>query len=100
MSDDSADKIFFAKYEVDGESPTIVIGIPKAAWEHMRDGKTHHFDLTRTGVAVKLVLFGGPTGDSVMGTLTEMIGAAGKDLVDARDEDFSIKFMRDDVPKA
>lgn len=99
MSDDSDTKISFARYEVDGESPTIVIGIPKAAWEHMHDGKTHHFDLTRIGVAVKLVFFGGPTSDSVMETLTEIVTKAGKVLVDARDQDFSIKFKPDEPPK-
>lgn len=92
---DNENKLVFARYEVPGESPVIVVGIPTAAWEYMRDGKTHHFDLTRAGVPVKLMLFGATTHDAAMATLREVVDMQGLKFVDARNEDFSIKFPKE-----
>jgi hypothetical protein len=39
--------------------PLVLLGIPKGAWEYMKDGKTHNFDLTKAGIPVKLMLYGG-----------------------------------------
>ena len=51
--------VLVAPASIDGEAPLLLIGIPKGAWEHMKDGKTHNLDLTRIGVPVKLMLYGG-----------------------------------------
>lgn len=58
-----------------GDVPTIVIGIPEAAWDYMKDGKTHHFTFVSEGIPVQLMLFGGPDMPSVQATLVEA-GAA------------------------
>jgi len=63
-------KIAVAKADgTPGEPPVVMLGIPAGAWEHMKDGDTHHFDLTKTGIPVKFVLFGGPDYPSVIETL-------------------------------
>ncbi|MGH8596001.1 MAG: hypothetical protein ACREXT_05020 [Gammaproteobacteria bacterium] len=51
------DKMVFA-VSMDGDEPMLLLGIPQAAWEYMRGGKTHHFDLTKVGVPIKLLVFG------------------------------------------
>jgi hypothetical protein len=32
-----------------------LLGVPAGAWDYMKDGKTHHFDLTNIGVPFKLM---------------------------------------------
>ncbi len=41
-----------------GDEPMLLLGIPAAAWEYMKNGKTHHFDLTKAGIPLKLLVFG------------------------------------------
>ena len=55
---DEEKKIVFAVAK-HGDEPLLLLGIPAAAWEHMKDGKTHHFDLTKAGLPLKLIVFGG-----------------------------------------
>lgn len=38
--------------------PMLVVGVSEAAWEYMKDMKTHNFDLTPIGLPFKFVLFG------------------------------------------
>lgn len=52
------EKMVFAVSKV-GDEPLLLLGIPASAWEHMKDGKTHHFDLTKAGIPLKLMVFGG-----------------------------------------
>jgi hypothetical protein len=47
----------------------VILGVPEAAWEYMKDGKTHTFDLNAVGVPVSLVMFGGKTRGHVLETL-------------------------------
>ena len=53
---DKDQKCVFAITE---DKQTVLLGIPIAAWEYMKDGKTHTFDLTSLGIPVKIILFGG-----------------------------------------
>jgi len=71
--------------------PMLLLGVPTAAWEYMKDGKTHMFDLTRAGLPIKLVIFGSETHDDAMKVLNQVIGERGQAYVDMRREDFSIK---------
>ncbi len=54
--------------------PTVVVGIPAAAWEHMLAGNSNSFDLTKFGVPVQIVLFGGPDRDAVVAMLRGHMG--------------------------
>lgn len=83
--------VFGISYEGQGDGiPVVVLGIPAAAWEYMRDGKTHTFDLTKAGVAVKLILFGAETHEEAVKVFGQMNAAADAPYIDARNKDFSI----------
>lgn len=71
--------------------PLVMLGIPEGAWEYMKDGKTHTFDLTKAGVPVKLILFGGKDHAEVKGMFDQMSAASGQPYLDARRTDFAIK---------
>lgn len=48
----------FGPAERHGDSPMLVFAIPEAAWEYMKDGHTHEFDLEKVGIPLKVMLFG------------------------------------------
>jgi hypothetical protein len=71
--------------------PLVLLGIPTGAWEYMRDGKTHNFDLTRSGIPVKLMLYGAADHSAAMKVVEDHMKTLGLPLLDARREDFSTK---------
>ena len=71
--------------------PVVLIGIPAGAWEHMKDGKTSDFDLSRIGIPVKFMFFGAASHADAMKTLEAAAAATGTALLDERRRDFSIK---------
>lgn len=78
--------------------PVVVCGIPRLCWERMKDGMTSDFDLTRIGIPVKFVLFGGADHATVKGLIDQLVfQSGGKGILDLRREDFSMKPMK---PKA
>lgn len=79
--------IDIATREGDG-TPVVVIGIPLAAWERMKDGKTTTFDLTKAGVPCQIVLFGCDDHDDAMKKLGPLLAPGFKDTRD--DVDYSI----------
>ena len=46
--------------------PVVVLGLPEAAWEYMKDGKTHTFDFTKVNVPLMLVAFGGKSRETII----------------------------------
>jgi len=40
------------------DGPALIFAIPREAWEHMKDGLTHEFDLTKVGIGLKVIMFG------------------------------------------
>jgi len=86
------EQIVFAVSPGNGDGvPLVLLGIPKGAWEYMRDGKTHTFDLTKAGLPIKLMLFGAADHASAMKVVTSDLAAAGVTVRDERRRDFSIK---------
>jgi len=71
--------------------PVLTIGVPQAAWEYMKDGKTHNFDLTSIGFPIKLILFGAESHDAAMRTLEQAAKQQGVAILDERRRDFDIK---------
>lgn len=71
--------------------PVVMLGIPKGAWEYMKEGKTHTFDLTKAGVPVKLVVFGGATHAEALEVIEQGARDANRPLLDRRRDDFSIR---------
>lgn len=71
--------------------PCILLGIPAGAWEHMKDGKTHSFDMTKVGIPVKILLYGADNHTAAMKMIEGHMTDRGLPYLDARREDFSIK---------
>lgn len=93
MSTDIEQKIVFAispQGQGDGV-PVIILGIPRGAWEYMRDGKTHNFDLTKVGVPVKIIAYGASTHAAAMKMIEGHIAGRGEAYLNKMNEDFSIK---------
>lgn len=74
----------------DGKPPAILLGIPKGAWDYMKDGLTHTFDLTSIGLPIRLIIFRGKDHTSVMQTIEGSMKDAGVPILDQRNKDFSI----------
>lgn len=72
-------------------APLVLIGVPRGAWEYMRDGRTHHFDLTSIGLPVKFCLFGAPNHDAARKVIENHNAGLGLSTLDLRREDFAIK---------
>lgn len=74
--------------------PLLILGIPTQAWDYMKDGKTHHFDLTKIGLPVKLMLFGAENHDAAMKVLAAGAAANNEAYLDERRRDFSIDELK------
>lgn len=91
MAQNIEQKIVFAispQGQGDG-MPLLLVGVPRDAWIHMKDGRTHHFDLSSIGVPIKMMLFGAKNHDEAMQVMNQAIAASG--YLDERRTDFSIK---------
>jgi len=80
-------RILFAIAKTFEGAPIVVLGIPEAAWEYMRQGQTHQFDLRKAGVPVQLVVFGAPDHAAAMEMLKPFTG---DHFIDARDLHFGM----------
>ena len=64
------------------DQPLVILGIPRAAWTHLKNDGVTHFGLSLTGSPVKLVLFGGKDQQQIVDTLGEAAKVAGFRLVE------------------
>lgn len=71
--------------------PLLIVGVPRGAWRYMRDGKTHHFDLTKVGIPVKMMFFGCKDHAAGMKVLEDAAKSRGQPYLNKLNEDFSIK---------
>lgn len=84
-------RVVFAAGTGQEGKPLIIMGIPKEAWEYMKDGKTHTFDFTNAGIPIQVVLFGGADHNSIMKSLGTSMKNNNTAYFDERNNDFSIK---------
>lgn len=70
--------------------PLLMLAMPEAGWDYIKDGKTHHFDLTKAGANIRIVMFGCTDRDSAMEMLQGRLKEMGRTVVDGRDQDFGI----------
>lgn len=70
--------------------PILAFLLPEAAWDYMRNGLGHAFDLTNIGIPLKVVI--GRTKDHKTG-MAELrkAGLLAEETVDARDVDVDFK---------
>jgi hypothetical protein len=90
MTTNIDEKIVFALSPSD-VGPILTLGIPTAAWEYMKDGKTHTFDLTSLGVPIKFVLFGAASHQAAIQVLKDSAEKNDVPFLDRRHKDWSIK---------
>ena len=74
----------------DGKGPVVVIGVPSGAAAYMADGKTHTIDLSKAGIPMRLVMFGGKDHAEIMKHIEAGASAQGVALLDERNKDFGI----------
>ena len=73
----------------------VLLGVPTAAWEYMKDGKTHTFDLTKLGLPIRILMYGGLDQGTVRRWIDEHNRSLG--IVGTRErlnDDFSIEGPR------
>jgi len=69
----------------------VLLGVSTPAWEYMKDGRTHTFDLTKLGLQIRIVLYGGPDQATVRMAIDEHNKRLGVTTVQDRSgEDFSV----------
>ena len=76
----------------------VLLGVPTAAWEYMKDGQTHTLDLLKLGVPIRIILYGGPDHEAVRKVIDAHNRSLG--IVGVRDlsrEDFSITTRQPDA---
>lgn len=89
---DIKNKIVFALVPPDERGTVmLLLGVPEAAWEYMKDGKTHTFDMTALGLPLQLMLYGAKDHDAAKQVIDDYNATRGIAALDARREDFSIK---------
>jgi len=86
------DQILFALLPTkDGQPPIIMFGIPKGAWEYMKDGKTHTVDLQKSGIPLRFMCFGAENHSAAMKVLNDAAAKLGVPYIDERGKDFTIE---------
>ena len=50
-----------AVFAITEDRGTVIIGLSSAAWDYMKNGMTHTFDLRSLGIDTRIILFGGKT---------------------------------------
>lgn len=80
----------FAVTQMADGTPLLFIGIPEAAWEHMRVGNTSNFDMTKSGLPFAVSLFGGKDQESLLALIEQGAKAGGLELRKDLKKDFSI----------
>jgi hypothetical protein len=70
--------------------PLLIIGVPAAAWEYMKYGKTHNLDFTKVGVPLKMMMYGAESHDAAMKIIQDAMKVLKQPYMDMRREDFSI----------
>jgi len=70
--------------------PALLFLIPQAAWDYMKDGRGHDFDLTNLGIPLKVLIARTATNESGMNEL-RAVGVVDSNTKDAREVDISFK---------
>jgi hypothetical protein len=63
----------------------VILGVPEAAWEYMKEGNTHTFDLTKLGLPIKIIMFGAKDREEAIAAIP-----VAPHTCDMRNQDFGI----------
>lgn len=69
----------------------LILGISRAAWEYMRQGQTHTMDLTKLGLPIRLIVFGGADHAEIRAAIDAHNAHLGLETEDQTDRNFGIK---------
>lgn len=83
-------KCVFAIIPLEDGTPMLSVGIPEAAWEHLRQGNTAEFDLRSVGLPIAVSLSGGKDQASLLALLEEGAKAAGVEVRKDLGKDYGI----------
>lgn len=61
----------------DGEPPVVILAMGQAAWDYIKDGKCHQFDLRPVGLCLRMMIAGGATRGQVISDIARGIDMAG-----------------------
>lgn len=73
--------VFLSAVDDDGV-PILAVGLSAAAWDYIKDGKTHNIDCVKLGIPLRLMIFGGDTRESILKKLREDAKDYGIDVKD------------------
>jgi len=90
MTLEKEQKVVFAVSPRGEAGADILLGVPLAAWEYMKDGHTHTFDLTKLGLPFRILLYGGPDQATVRAVIDAHNAAHDVTVEDQTDRDFSV----------
>jgi hypothetical protein len=91
MSRNIEEKMVFGLAPTASGKPVLMLGVPQGAWEYMKDGKTHTFDLTSLGVPIMLMLYGAKDHAEAVKLIEDHCKQQNVPLLDERRKDWSIK---------
>lgn len=86
------EKVMFAVAPRGDGGTDVLLGVPTSAWEYMKDGKTHTFDLTKLGLPIRIIMCGGRDQRQIRDWIDRHNKSLGIDVTENRmDDDFSIR---------
>lgn len=75
----------------DKDPVTCLLGMPTAAWDYIKDGKTHTLDLTNVlGIPLHIILYGGKDHKECLQVIHQHNSVHGIISKDERTKDFGI----------
>lgn len=86
------EKLVFALMPTDdGQPPIVLVGFPAAALEKMKNKETHNFDMTSTGIPLRMMFFSEETHGDCMKVIEDAAKQQGIVINDMRNKDFTLK---------
>lgn len=71
---------------IHGARPILMMGIPAAAWEELKNGEGQSIDLAPIGIPISLVVFGAPDKAAAIKFIEQAAGAMGIKFENQPDE--------------
>jgi hypothetical protein len=78
----------------DTAMPILILGVPRAAWDYMKGGKTHNFDFSSIGIPLQMMLYGADTHADAVKVIEDVAESKGIVLDDQRRKDFTAPWQK------
>lgn len=87
-------QVMFAMGVMDDNVPFLILGVSKEAWEYMKDGKTHTFDLSKAGLPLRVAMFGCADTKTARNELNNKLKSMGMGSLETPGKDFGIDWFK------